>query len=98
MLVYLRVYVPFRLVSILTNGIADYLQKKWLSREFHDQPLTDADRIGVTIGHVQGLLAVLGLSVAVATAVMLVELIVGRAEKSPAGTAPPKPKFPTFYQ
>jgi len=63
------------MVSLLTNGVVDYLQKKWLSREFRDWTLTEADSIGVTIGHVRGLLVVLGLSVAVAAAIMLVELV-----------------------
>ncbi|CAH1724664.1 unnamed protein product [Aphis gossypii] len=63
------------MVSLLTNGVVDYLQKKWLSREFRDWTFTEADSIGVTIGHVRGLLVVLGLSVVVATVIMLVELV-----------------------
>jgi len=62
------------MVSLLTNGVVDYMQKKWLSREFRDWTFTEADSIGVTIGHVRGLLEVLGLSVVIATAIMLVEL------------------------
>lgn len=88
----------FRVVSILTNGIMDYLQKKWLSREFHDQPLTEADSIGATIGHVQGLLIIFGLSVCVATAVMLVELAVSWSKRPPDGPPVPRPVFPRFYQ
>jgi len=78
---------------MLTNGITDYLQKKWLSREFHDQPLTEADSIGATIGHVQGLLVVFGLCVVVAAAVMLVELAV-----SWSNGPTPKTRFPGFYR
>ncbi|KAL5242155.1 hypothetical protein ACI65C_009565 [Semiaphis heraclei] len=70
------------MVSLLTNGVVDYLQKKWLSREFRDWTLTEADSIGVTIGHVRGLLVVLGLSVAVAAAIMLVELVTAGANRS----------------
>ncbi|VVC41599.1 Ionotropic glutamate receptor [Cinara cedri] len=70
------------LVSLFTNGVADYLQKKWLSREFHDRSFTEADSVGVTIGHVQGLLAVLGLSVAVAVAIMITEIVVSRGSSS----------------
>uniref|UniRef100_A0A2S2QSV1 Glutamate receptor, ionotropic kainate 3 n=1 Tax=Sipha flava TaxID=143950 RepID=A0A2S2QSV1_9HEMI len=66
------------LVSLFTNGIADYLQKKWLSRAFKDRTYTEADSIGVTIGHVHGLMVVFGLSVAVAVAVMIVEMAVSR--------------------
>lgn len=71
-----------RMVSLLTNGVVDYLQKKWLSREFRDWTFTEADSIGVTIGHVRGLLVVLGLSVVVAAAVMLVELVTAGANRS----------------
>lgn len=86
-----------RIMSILTNGVADYLEKKWMSREFHDQPLTEADSIGATIGHVQGLLVVFGLSVVVATVIMFVELTVSRSKNSSKNTVP-RPKFPRFYQ
>lgn len=97
----------YRLLSILTNGIADYLQKKWLSREFHDGPMTEANSIGVTIGHVLGLLVVLGLSIAVAIAIMLIELAVngsktsqkfGRIQNRWWRRSNEKPKFPRFYQ
>lgn len=65
-------------MSIFTSGVADYLQKKWLSREFHDRSFTEADSIGVTIGHVRGLLVVFGLSVAAAAGVMVAEMIADR--------------------
>lgn len=68
-------YFPRRLVTILTQGVGNYLQKKWMSREFPDRSFTEADSIGVTIGHVQGLLIVFGLSVAVAAIIMLAELV-----------------------
>lgn len=77
------------MVSIFTSGVADYLQKKWLSREFHDRSFTEADSIGVTIGHVRGLLVVFGLSVAAAAGVMLAEVAVHRlrtAANRPTGT------------
>lgn len=68
-----------RLVTMLTKGITDYLQKKWMSREFHERPLTEADSIGVTIGHVHGLLVVFVLSVVVAVVIMFAEwAIAGR--------------------
>ncbi|XP_060866031.1 glutamate receptor ionotropic, kainate glr-3-like [Metopolophium dirhodum] len=70
------------MVSLLTNGVVDYLQKKWLSREFRDWTFTEADSIGVTIGHVRGLLVVLGLSVVVAAAVMFAELVTAGANRS----------------
>jgi len=70
------------MVSLLTNGVVDYLQKKWLSRQFRDWTFTEADSIGVTIGHVRGLLVVLGLSVVVATAVMLIELAIAGSKRS----------------
>ncbi|XP_026821852.1 uncharacterized protein LOC113560283 [Rhopalosiphum maidis] len=70
------------MVSLLTNGVVDYLQKKWLSRQFRDWTFTEADSIGVTIGHVRGLLIVLGLSVVVATAVMLIELAIAGSKRS----------------
>jgi len=38
------------MVSLLTNGVVDYLQKKWVSREFRDWTFMEADSIGVTIG------------------------------------------------
>ncbi|KAF0770390.1 Glutamate receptor delta-1 subunit [Aphis craccivora] len=70
----MQVHIIQIMVSLLTNGVVDYLQKKWLSREFRDWTFTEADSIGVTIGHVQGLLIVLVLSFVVATVIMLVEL------------------------
>lgn len=95
-----------RLVSMLTNGVANYLQKKWLSREFQDRSFTEADSIGVTIGHVKGLLIVLGMAVAVASGIMLIELAVYRSgsktwfrerRQTQTGTVK-KPRFPRFYQ
>ncbi|CAI6346438.1 unnamed protein product [Macrosiphum euphorbiae] len=59
----------------------EYLLKKWLSREFRDWTFTEADSIGMTIGHVSGLLVVLGLSVVVA-AVMFAELVTAGANRS----------------
>lgn len=97
-----------RLVSMLTNGVVNYLQKKWLSREFQDRSFTEADSIGVTIGHVQGLLIVLSLSVAFATAIMLIELAVYRSgsktwswfhkRRQTQTETVKKPRFPRFYQ
>lgn len=91
-------------MSIKTNGIADYLQKKWLSREFHDRSFPEADSIGVTIGHVQGLLAAFGIAVSVAVAVMIVELAISRSRTPceeaqwPLRSALKKSKFPRYYQ
>ncbi|CAI6364801.1 unnamed protein product [Macrosiphum euphorbiae] len=70
------------MVQLLTNGVVDYLLKKWLSREFRDWTFTEADSIGVTIGHVSGLLVVLGLSVVFAAAVMFAELVTAGANRS----------------
>lgn len=78
-------------MSLFTSGVADYLQKKWLSREFHDRSFTEADSIGVTIGHVRGLLVVFGLSVAAAAGVALAEVLADRLRAAAAANRPTGP-------
>ncbi|XP_050429574.1 glutamate receptor ionotropic, kainate glr-3-like [Adelges cooleyi] len=66
------------LLRLLTTGVSNYLQKKWLSKEFPDSTWSGAEDISVTISHVDGLLVGFLLAVIVSFSVLLIERTVAK--------------------